>query len=1388
MSVHGPNQSPTAPSLLDGLNDAQRRAVEHRGSPLIVLAGPGTGKTRVITHRIAHLLSVDNVEPESVVALTFTIKAAGEMRKRLRELVGVSKADRVNASTFHALGMRMLRRFGDTLVPLELPRELRGFDLDALGGALRGGGGAKGTGRAGSSMGSSLTRSGLLDSAQRRRLLRAIIQRGDFLRRHRVLGLDDAANLAGKAIAAMGEHAIEPPAAWAFAEHWRAELAQGRVPNANRAEVNAARKSATGEHGNTSAAPPDAAALRASSEYLKTYADVARVYALYDAAMRRLGLISFSDLVLLPIRLLRQERSYASVILHNEWRHFVVDEFQDVNPAQIELLRALAPPSSRFTSAPPSSADAELSLDRRAGPDLCVVGDDDQSIYAFRGSDERAFAHFAKVWGPIAEAGRGASPGVAQIELSENYRSSSSIVRVAQGVIERAESRFAPEKTLVAAGEHAHEGGPVLGVRVERDEQNAPVILALVRRTWEEWTRSREAASRAPARDGESAPPPSLAVITRSNIEAQRLAMGLRLEGVRVSTASRPSPSEDAGVIDVLSWVELLVNPMATHAAARLLARPPWSVKIEHVAQAGRLFERVREDAAEQARTREPGEESIVKAPESYPEFLASEYARDRVGDAAFASAGEALHTLYVALSADARVHNASEAVRRIIERSGVAHAELLGAFDRAMRVEALVALLRFVRALQPRLEEPGDLVAFWRYYNDLDDEDRKLGRGGGAGDEEQVDGEDSGAGAEVDAGADQGIASEPGAGLSGDGVPLVTVLNAHKAKGLEFDEVFVPRIGATKGCFGAAGQKGGGEDGSIGEGQGRAALPTGLLEFAHPHLDHARATDVEREEERRVFYVACTRARRRLVLLSKAQKSRSSGTHYLQEIEDDVRVSDLVQTLSGRDALALAGGGAGASGASGGLTDAPRTSIASAALAADDLAGGLLEETQGPVERARRSARLQAAAALEACDSARTRESLASALGRLREAGARMAAIGSAAREQDGSLPSWLVAALAEGAEARLSEVALRAIVSEGERLGATAQRSSTSAGSATGATAAGPHATLLTPGVKSPLVLSFTQVNDYRTCPRCYYLKYVLDLRPVEQEREIVGQVVHGAIESFVRARLERELHEQEGDGTLFSAARSRAAPDTQAAPDAQVALNEHAHDPLARERAELLALGAARAKALLGYTENGVPSVAASQASETLTRVSMLLENYLRVFHDPSAHVLEVERSVRMPIDAHWKTRAAAAKLGRRKNVPDVSGDLGDGHVFVAKIDRLDQVTLADGSAGFRIIDYKTGHAPKRLVSPEKSDLQLGLYAVALAHHLGLRGDEPMRGFAEYWLIATGDRGVIALEDLDVDNARRAVLECIAGIRAGRFERGKDCHGDCTLFMGE
>ncbi|MBM4372226.1 MAG: UvrD-helicase domain-containing protein, partial [Deltaproteobacteria bacterium] len=293
--------------ILAGLNDAQRAAVETLRGPLLVLAGAGSGKTRVITHRIAHLLR-NGVLPREILAVTFTNKAAAEMKERVGRLLGGSGVEELWISTFHAFGLALLRR--DAALLDHAPA------------------------------------SSVLDEEDRAAVIRQVLQEHTG---HVEVATRDAL--------------------LAFLQEVKGE---GRVP----AEV--ARE--TG--------PVQGKLL------LRLFRD-------YQARLRMQRSWDFDDLVLLPVRLL-QEVPDARARWSERFRHVLVDEYQDTNLLQFELLRLLA---SRWGN-------------------LCVVGDDDQSIYRWRGARVENILEF-----------EGRFPGATVVKLTRNYRSTRAILDLANGLI-----------------------------------------------------------------------------------------------------------------------------------------------------------------------------------------------------------------------------------------------------------------------------------------------------------------------------------------------------------------------------------------------------------------------------------------------------------------------------------------------------------------------------------------------------------------------------------------------------------------------------------------------------------------------------------------------------------------------------------------------------------------------------------------------------------------------------------------------------------------------------------------------------------------------------------------------------------------------------------------
>jgi RecB family exonuclease len=493
--------------------------------------------------------------------------------------------------------------------------------------------------------------------------------------------------------------------------------------------------------------------------------------------------------------------------------------------------------------------------------------------------------------------------------------------------------------------------------------------------------------------------------------------------------------------------------------------------------------------------------------------------------------------------------------------------------------------------------------------------------------------------------------------------------------------------------------------------------VPAGVLGSDEVGTDQ----DPRLAEERRLFYVACTRAERRLVLLAKKNKARSSATHFLEEILDDDLSNSagarLVEEIAVSDVLEQAAAVAGRA-PSGAGPDALR------GMRAPDGGGTLSvrDRRRELLEQARREARLSAAGALGLADAAdASPERIAEVSAILTRAARRMAAI--AAVESRGRAPEW-VEELDEPTRRAIEQLA--AAVGEPEAV-------RESSGS------------WITRVPRPPLDLSYTSINDYLTCPRCYYVKHVLRLTGEEGRPMVLGGAMHIALERFYEAFKEQDAAGRPVPGLddLLQIAR-----------DEYLGLLR-ADEPL--DRAELDQL---LAQARLGFER----------------------------LHDPGIHVIETER--RIAFD-YISVPVLAEAGGRRRKKPEEDAPIADRasmpgattHRMIAKIDRIDQVTMPDGRLGFRIVDYKTGHATEKFTEPKADDLQMGIYALALRHEYG--DEAGAIGQAEYWLFSTGQRGRISLADINHAAVRRQIDLAVTGILAGRFEQAKACRGDCELL---
>jgi DNA helicase-2/ATP-dependent DNA helicase PcrA len=411
--------------LLGGLNPAQREAVLHRDGPILVLAGAGSGKTRVLTTRIARLIEVHGVDPREILAVTFTNKAAGEMRDRVERLLGRSTRG-MWIGTFHAIGARMLRAASHLV---ERTPSFTIYDQD--------------------------------DSL-------SVIKR--LMERHRV----SPKQYAPRAI-------------------------QSAISDAKNALV----------------APAEYESL-AMDPFART---VAPIYHDLADALRLANAVDFDDLLLLPVRLLRENPNQLAAY-RDRFRYILVDEYQDTNRAQYQLVRLLA---------------GEVG-------NVLVVGDDDQSIYGWRGADIRNILDFTKDF-----------PSAVIVRLEENYRSAPPILDVANAVIRANTGRMGKTLRATRAG-----GERVTTLRALDERDEADWII--------EELAARRGNMNLELRD--------FAILYRTNAQSRALEEALRRRAIQYRLVGAVRFYDRREIRDLMSYLKLVANPDDDEAFRRAVAVP----------------------------------------------------------------------------------------------------------------------------------------------------------------------------------------------------------------------------------------------------------------------------------------------------------------------------------------------------------------------------------------------------------------------------------------------------------------------------------------------------------------------------------------------------------------------------------------------------------------------------------------------------------------------------------------------------------------------------------------------------------------------------------------------------------------------------------------------
>ena len=698
-------------SLTRGLNDRQREAVTHAGSPLLILAGAGSGKTRVLTHRIAYLLATGRARAGEILAITFTNKAAAEMRERAGALVG-DDARRMWVSTFHSACVRLLR-----------------YEHEAAG------------------LSSSFT---IYDAQDSQRLIQMVLKAQDV----------DIKRFTPKMVAA-------------------------RISDAKNELIGPARYAETAGKDPVSRIVADA-------------------YVEYDKRMRASNALDFDDLIMRTVDLLRDNPLIAEHY-HRRFRHILVDEYQDTNHAQYVLVRALVGDGS----------------DGVTPAELTVVGDSDQSIYAFRGATIRNIEEFERDF-----------TGARTILLEQNYRSTQNILSAANAVIARNTGRRA-KNLWTASGD----GALITLDAADSEHDEARFVVGEIDRLADsgvEWG--------------------DIAVFYRTNAQSRALEELLVRQGIPYRVVGGTRFYERREIKDALAYLQVISNPDDTVAARRVLNVPKRGIgaKAEeaiaaHAARHGISFgaalrhlwlragrpagegEGIDVDAlARSASTDEasadssvsvssdgaagenPGardgvDESAAAAPASspVPSESAPETAPEVLGITARAAKSAAAFwgLIETLRAAEARGASQADILEEVLDRTGYL-AELRRSEDPqdASRVENLAELHSVAGAFAA--DAPGGTLADF------------LERVALVADSDQV----------------------PAEGERGGQVTLMTV---HTAKGLEFPAVFV----------------------------------TGMEDGTFPH-QRSLGDESELEEERRLAYVAITRARERLYLTRAAVRS----------------------------------------------------------------------------------------------------------------------------------------------------------------------------------------------------------------------------------------------------------------------------------------------------------------------------------------------------------------------------------------------------------------------------------------------------------------------------------------------------------------------------------
>src|SRR5438552_1408700 len=423
--------------LLKNMNPQQQEGIQSVDGPVLLLAGAGSGKTRVITHRIAYLIQERGVAPDSILAVTFTNKAAKEMAERVDKILGHTSLAKPMLATFHSFCVRVLRR-----------------DIEAL--------------RVG---GVGLTRTfAIYDETDQQAVVKQALKR---------LAIDDKS--------------LKP------------RVALGRISWAKNHMID-----------------PQEYFL-ASTNPLEE--KIAHIFEIYKKELFKANALDFDDLLLETVRLLKSS-SETREKYNRRYKYILIDEYQDTNRPQYELMKLLA----------------------GSNGNVCVVGDEDQSIYSWRGADIKNILEFEKDF-----------PNAKEIRLEQNYRTTQYILEAASAVVAHNQQRKG--KNLWTA----RQGGGKIGYYEAPDGENESLFVA------DYISKYMKTAMRD---NGANEDPPRAAVLYRTNSQSRLFEEALRRYGLKYNVVGGFSFYERAEIKDMISYLKVIQNPDDSISLLRVINTP----------------------------------------------------------------------------------------------------------------------------------------------------------------------------------------------------------------------------------------------------------------------------------------------------------------------------------------------------------------------------------------------------------------------------------------------------------------------------------------------------------------------------------------------------------------------------------------------------------------------------------------------------------------------------------------------------------------------------------------------------------------------------------------------------------------------------------------------